>query len=64
MVPKLSLISGQVRLNLYERGIVEILVAQYGFNTPAARQLVDDYIKVIRRLGGYGFCLDHATRLV
>jgi hypothetical protein len=54
----------QVRLNPYERGIVDALTANFGFTPRAARQLVVDYITVIRKLGGYDSCLDHAERLV
>ncbi|XEC97377.1 hypothetical protein AB6A23_12945 [Paenibacillus tarimensis] len=54
----------QVRLNLYERGIVDALVANFGYTADAARRLVVEYIRVIRKLGGYDTCLDHAERLV
>ncbi|MBH5318241.1 hypothetical protein I6N90_10515 [Paenibacillus sp. GSMTC-2017] len=42
-----------MRLSLYERGIAEALTGQYGYTPSAARELVVDYITVIRRLGGY-----------
>jgi hypothetical protein len=54
----------QVRLNLYERGIVESLVTSFGFTTETARELVVQYVHVIRALGGYDTCYDHAERLV
>ncbi|WNR46779.1 hypothetical protein [Paenibacillus roseipurpureus] len=54
----------QVRLNLYERGIVEALVQHFGFSPQGARKLVVDYAEVIRKLGGYDTCYDHAERLV
>jgi hypothetical protein len=54
----------QVRLNLYERGIAEALVTSFGFTTQTARELVVQYVKVIRALGGYDTCYDHAERLV
>ncbi|NIK77280.1 hypothetical protein FHS15_002416 [Paenibacillus castaneae] len=59
----------QVRLSLYERGIVEALVADYGYDEGDARQLVIQYIEVVRKLGGYDNCghyaqlLDHASRM-
>ncbi|WP_141506167.1 hypothetical protein [Paenibacillus luteus] len=59
----------QVRLSLYERGIVEALTAEYGYSQPDARTLVVDYIEVVRKLGGYDNCgqyaqlLDHARRV-
>jgi hypothetical protein len=54
----------QVRLNLYERGIVESLMNSFGFTPETARELVVQYVKVIRALGGYDTCYDHAERLV
>jgi hypothetical protein len=54
----------QVRLNLYERGIVESIVTDYKFAPSAARDLVVEYIEVIRKLGGYDNCEVHAERLV
>lgn len=56
--------STQVRLNLYERGIVTSLAENYGYQQETARQLVVRYIKVIRKLGGYDSCYQHAGRLV
>lgn len=53
----------QVRLNRYERGIVEALAANFGYSAEAARRLVIQYIEVVRKLGGYDTCLDHAERL-
>jgi len=53
----------RVRLNLYERGIVDTLVAEFGYNKDEARCLVAEYIHVVRKLGGYDTCLDHAERL-
>ncbi|GGG18538.1 hypothetical protein [Paenibacillus abyssi] len=53
----------QVRLNLYERGIVDALVASFGYTAAAARMLVTEYIGVVRKLGGYDTCYDHAERL-
>jgi hypothetical protein len=54
----------QVRLNLYERGIVESLMTSFGYTAETARELVVQYVKVIRALGGYDTCYDHAERLV
>lgn len=54
----------QVRLNLYERGIVDALVQSFGYTPQGARKLVVDYAEVIRKLGGYDTCYDHAERLV
>ncbi|MBW7473122.1 hypothetical protein K0T92_00030 [Paenibacillus oenotherae] len=56
--------TAQVRLNLYERGIVEELVEHFGYSADGARRLVVQYIAVIRKLGGYDSCRDHAERLV
>lgn len=52
------------RLNLYERGIVASLIRDHHFGAEDARQLVMQYIEVIRKLGGYDNCEDHAERLV
>ena len=46
----------RVRLSLYERGIVEALGKEYGYAAGEARELVADYIAVVRRLGGYEPC--------
>jgi hypothetical protein len=54
----------QVRLNLYERGIMNSLVNSCGFTNESASKLVVKYIEVIRNLGGYDTCYDHAERLV
>ncbi|OCT13686.1 hypothetical protein A8709_19055 [Paenibacillus pectinilyticus] len=54
----------QVRLNQYERGIVDSLIQSFGYTAQAARKLVVDYVEVIRKLGGYDTCYDHAERLV
>ncbi|OPA75634.1 hypothetical protein BVG16_20055 [Paenibacillus selenitireducens] len=54
----------QVRLNTYERGIVHSLVTSFGYEAGPARELVVQYIAVIRKLGGYDTCYDHAERLV
>lgn len=54
----------QVRLSLYERGIVDALVQSFGFTSQGARKLVVEYVEVIRKLGGYDTCYDHAERLV
>jgi hypothetical protein len=59
----------QVRLSLYERGIVEALTVEYGYSQQDARTLVVDYIEVVRKLGGYDNCeqfaqlLDQARRV-
>ncbi|MCD9021546.1 hypothetical protein [Cohnella silvisoli] len=53
----------RVRLNLYEQGIAETLVYNFGYTKGAARELVVEYIQVVRLLGGYDTCLDHAERL-
>ncbi|WP_138753243.1 hypothetical protein [Paenibacillus sinopodophylli] len=59
----------QVRLSLYERGIVEALSANYGYTAADARALVVEYIEVVRKLGGYDHCgyyaelVDRARRL-
>ncbi|MDR6552669.1 hypothetical protein [Paenibacillus qinlingensis] len=54
----------QVRLNLYERGIVDAIVQSFDYTPQDARKLVVDYVEVIRKLGGYDTCYDHAERLV
>ncbi len=54
----------QVRLSSYERGIAEALTTSFGLTAEAARKLVVQYIHVIRKLGGYDSCYDHADRLV
>lgn len=54
----------QVRLSLYERGIVTSLIQDHNFDSNAARQLLVLYIKPIRKLGGYDSCKMHADRLV
>lgn len=56
--------TAQVRLSRYERGIVEALAEAFGYKADEARRLVVQYIAVIRKLGGYDSCLDHAERLV
>lgn len=53
----------RVRLSLYERGIAEALVGQYGYEAAAARQLVVEYIAVVRKLGGYEPCSHYAQLL-
>lgn len=53
----------QVRLNAYERGIVEALAGGFGYSAEEARGLVVRYIDVVRKLGGYDTCRDHAERL-
>ncbi|MBB6732434.1 hypothetical protein [Cohnella zeiphila] len=53
----------QIRLNLYERGIVEALEERFGYSAEEARQLTVQYIGVIRKLGGYDTRFDHAERL-
>lgn len=59
----------QVRLSLYERGIVEALVGEYGYTAADGRMLVVEYIEVVRKLAGYDNCghyaqlLDRARRL-
>lgn len=53
----------QVRLSLYERGIAEALVGQFGYAAAVARQLVIRYIAVIRKLGGYEPCSHYAQLL-
>ena len=59
----------QVRLSLYERGIVEALIGEYGYTAADARMLVVEYIEVVRKLAGYDNCghyaqlLDQARRM-
>ncbi|MFC4775191.1 hypothetical protein ACFO9Q_00150 [Paenibacillus sp. GCM10023252] len=53
-----------IRLSLYERGIVDALVARYNYNPGAARQLVVKYVAVVRKLGSYDNVTEHADRLV
>ncbi|WP_054024126.1 hypothetical protein [Bacillus sp. FJAT-28004] len=53
----------QVRLSLYERGIAEALAAEYGYTTADARELVVEYIQVIRKLSGYDNCAQYAQLL-
>lgn len=53
----------QVRLSLYERGIVEALVAGYGYSAADARQQVVDYIEVVRKLGSCDNCGQYAQLL-
>ena len=55
--------AAQVRLNRYERGIVDSLVDTFEYPAEAARGIVVRYIEVVRKLGGYDNCLDHAERL-
>ncbi len=43
----------QVRLSLYERGIAQSLEDRYGYTAADARELVVDYIAVVRKLAGY-----------
>lgn len=51
----------RVRLSAYERGIAEALVQGWNYEPLAARELVVEYIKVIRRLGGYEPCTHYAA---
>ena len=53
----------QVRLSLYERGIVEALAAEYGYTPADARALVVEYIEVVRKIGGYDNCGQYAQLL-
>ena len=55
--------AAQVRLNRYERGIVEALQENFDYPADVARGIVVRYIGVVRKLGGYDSCLDHAERL-
>ena len=53
----------KVRLSRYEGGIAEELTNKFGYSAEDARELVVQYIDVVRKLGGYDSCLDHAERL-
>ncbi|OMF21324.1 hypothetical protein BK133_28495 [Paenibacillus sp. FSL H8-0548] len=53
----------QVRLSLYERGIVEALTVDYGYMQADARALVVEYIEVVRKLGSYDNCEQYAMLL-
>lgn len=55
--------TAQVRLSRYERGIVEALTESFGYTSSSARQIVVQYIGVIRKLGGYDNTLDQAERI-
>jgi len=55
--------AAQVRLNRYERGIVEVLEESFEYPADVARGIVVRYIDVVRKLGGYDSCFDHAERL-
>jgi len=46
-------VRAKIRLSLYERGIVDALVAHYGYTAQAARELTVRYIDVVRKIGGY-----------
>jgi hypothetical protein len=54
----------QVRLNLYERGIVESIVTDFKVAPSDARDLVVNYIDIVRKLGAYDNCEVQAERLV
>lgn len=54
----------QVRLSLYERSIVDSITQDFGIAAADARVLVVQYIEVIRKLGGYDNCEEHAERLI
>jgi hypothetical protein len=54
----------QVRLSLYERSIVDSIRKDFGIAPAEARILVVQYIEVIRKLGGYDNCEEHAERLI
>jgi hypothetical protein len=54
----------QVRLNLYERGIVESIVTDFNTIPADARKLVVEYIDVVRKLGAYDNCEVQAERLI
>ncbi len=54
----------RARLNPYERSIVDALVGHFGYRADAARQLVVQYIDIVRKLGGYDHQLVQAERLV
>lgn len=53
----------RVRLSSYERGIAEALAAGYGYTLRSARELVVEYISIVRRLGGYEQCGHYAELL-
>ena len=53
----------RVRLSSYERGIAEALAVGYGYTPKAARELVVEYIMVVRRLSGYEQCGHYAELL-
>ncbi|WP_147381782.1 hypothetical protein [Paenibacillus nanensis] len=53
----------RVRLSSYERGIAEALAGGYGYTPREARELVVEYIAVVRRLGGYEQCGHYAALL-
>ncbi|MFD0586630.1 hypothetical protein ACFQZE_01345 [Paenibacillus sp. GCM10027627] len=52
-----------MRLSAFERGIAEALARDFGYSAKAARELVVEYIAVIRRLGGYEQCEHYAGLL-
>jgi hypothetical protein len=54
----------QVRLSLYERGIVESMVTDFKALPTDARKLVVEYIDVVRKLGAYDNCEVQAERLI
>lgn len=54
----------QVRLSLYEHSIVDSITQNFGIAAADARDLVVQYIEVIRKLGGYDNCEEHAERLI
>ncbi|WP_419873962.1 hypothetical protein [Candidatus Pristimantibacillus sp. PTI5] len=56
-------VKAQIRLSLYERGIVEALASGHGYTAADARALVVEYIEVVRRLGGYDNCGEYAQLL-
>ncbi|CAM4240364.1 hypothetical protein FHS16_001283 [Paenibacillus endophyticus] len=56
-------VKAQVRLSLYERGIVEALSADHGYPASEARALVVEYIEIVRKLGGYENCTHYAQLL-
>jgi hypothetical protein len=53
-----------VRLNLYERGIVDAMVTNFNAVPSVAREIVVEYIDVVRKLGSYDNCEVHAERLI
>lgn len=53
----------QVRLNSYERGILQALTNEFGYSAGAARELVVRYVQVVRKLGAYYNCRDYAEKL-